>query len=53
MTLAEPLTAKARATHTRLIEAAAILFAEDGFAAASLQQLGERLGLTSTIYGSF
>jgi len=47
-------TAKAQATRAGLVEAAGHLFAEDGFAAASLQDLGRRLGLTTgAIYGHF
>ena len=40
-------TPKARGTRAGLVEIAAEIFAREGFAAASLQQLGERVWLTT------
>ena len=53
---AEPrrLTPKGEATRARLIELAAEVFAEQGYAAASIRDLASRSGLSSgAIYGTF
>jgi AcrR family transcriptional regulator len=48
------LTPKGEATRARLIELAAQLFADEGYAAASVRDLAERSGLSSgAIYGTF
>jgi AcrR family transcriptional regulator len=48
------LTPKGEATRARLIELAAEVFAEEGYAAASIRDLASRSGLSSgAIYGTF
>ena len=48
------LTPKGEATRARLIELAAEVFAEEGYAAASIRDLADRSGLSSgAIYGTF
>src|SRR5439155_23848638 len=51
---ARRLTPKGEATRARLIELAAEVFADEGYAAASIRDLADRSGLsTGAIYGSF
>jgi AcrR family transcriptional regulator len=48
------LTPKGEATRARLIELAADIFAEEGYAAASIRDIAHRSGLSSgAIYGTF
>ncbi len=48
------LTPKGEATRARLIELAAEVFSEEGYASASIRDLADRSGLsTGAIYGSF
>ena len=48
------LTPKGEATRARLIELAAHIFAEEGYAAASIRDIAHRSGLSSgAIYGTF
>jgi len=51
---ARRLTPKGEATRARLIELAADIFAEEGYAAASIRDIAHRSGLSSgAIYGTF
>jgi AcrR family transcriptional regulator len=52
--VARRLTPKGEATRARLIELAADIFAEEGYAAASIRDIAHRSGLSSgAIYGTF
>jgi len=52
--VARRLTPKGEATRARLIELAAEVFANEGYAAASMRDLADRSGLSSgAIYGTF
>jgi AcrR family transcriptional regulator len=54
MTLAEPLTQKARATRAALVQSAYDLFVERGYGAVSVRDLARRTQVTSgAIYGHF
>ena len=54
MSVAEPLTQKARATCAAVVESASDLFIEQGYGAVSVRDLGARTQVTSgAIYGHF
>ena len=54
MSVAEPLTQKARATRAALVRSAYALFIEQGYGAVSVRDLARRTQVTSgAIYGHF